>query len=216
MKYKAVIFDLDGTLLNTIADIGGAVNSVLERHNLPVYTMEEYRFFVGKGIHNLVIQVLPTAERTDEKIKLFYQEVMSEYASNLNVRTRLFPGIAELLDQLVVRGVSLAILSNKADELMADVIKNYFVSWKFSSVFGARKNVPIKPDPSAVYEILAQLKLTNDEVLYVGDSDVDMQTATNAKLFPVGVAWGFRSKEELLANGAKKIIEKPSELLELL
>lgn len=210
-----MIFDLDGTLLNTLDDIGSATNTVLKRHNLAEYPLAEYRYFIGKGIYRLVYQVLPEELRTEETLQKIFQEVLDEYAKNLDIHTKPFAGIPELLDELTYRHIRMAILSNKAHELMDEVVNNHFAKWDFEVVFGARKNVPTKPNPQSAFEILEIMQLNAEEVVYIGDTDVDMQTANNAGFYAVGASWGFRTPEELKSNGAKLIIEKPQDLIEL-
>lgn len=215
MKYKAVIFDLDGTLLNTVDDLAISTNTVLVRHGLIAHPIEDYKYFVGRGIRQLVENVLPHDKHSYEYIQEIYNEVIDEYGRNLDVYTKPYAGIPELLDNLSQKAVRLAILSNKAHEFMADVVKSHFNNWLFEIVFGARKNIPTKPDPYLAFEILHIMKLSKEEVVYVGDSDVDMQTATAAGLFAVGAAWGFRTRKELSDNGAQLIIDRPQDLLQL-
>jgi len=214
-KFKAVIFDLDGTLLDTVEDIAISVNKVLEQNNLPKHGLDDYRKFVGRGIGKLVEQATPAHLHSESFLKHIYAEVIAEYSKNLDRYTKPYNGILELLDGLAEKNIRLAILSNKAHEFMADVVKSYFNKWKFEVVFGARKNVPTKPNPYSVFEIMQIMHLQAGEIVYVGDTDIDMQTANAAGVHPVGVAWGFRKRDELIQNGAKVIIDYPHELLKL-
>lgn len=214
-KFKAVIFDLDGTLLDTVEDIAVSVNKILEKHSLPKHNLDDYRRFVGRGIGKLVEQATPTEKHSDSFLKQIYSEVIAEYSKNLDRYTKPYLGINDLLDGLSEKGIRLAILSNKAHEFMADVVKSYFSKWSFDVVFGARKNIPTKPNPYSVFEIMQIMQLKPVDIVYVGDTDVDMQTANAAGVFSVGVAWGFRKRDELVSNGAKVIIDYPHELLKL-
>lgn len=214
-RFKAVVFDLDGTLLDTIKDIANAMNLVLSRYNFPVHDLNSYRFFIGSGIAKLVERALPSDISESAKYPKLVEEFLEEYALHLDKFTAPYEGIVELLDELTKLGVPLAILSNKADEFMDEVVSNYFSRWSFSVVFGARYGMPTKPDPYSAFEIAEIMKLQPSEMVYLGDSDIDMQTAVNAGMYGVGAAWGFRSAEELSANGANLVIQHPSELLNL-
>ena len=214
-KFKAVIFDLDGTLLDTVEDIAVSVNKVLTENNLPCHTLDDYRLFVGRGIAKLVEQATPRERHTESFLKKIYSEVINEYSKNLDRYTKPYQGIDELLDGLTFKNIKMAILSNKAHEFMADVVNSYFKNWSFEVVFGARKNIPTKPNPYSVFEMLQIMQLKPAEVVYVGDTEIDMQTANAAGLYSVGVAWGFRKRDVLVSNGAKVIIDYPHELLRL-
>lgn len=214
-KFKAVIFDLDGTLLDTIQDIANAMNVVLKRHNFPTHDLNNYRFFIGSGIAKLVERALPTEISESTKYTKLVEEFIEEYALHLDKFTAPYDGIAELLNKLTNLEIPLAILSNKADEFMDEVVSRHFSNWKFSVVIGARNGLPTKPDPYSAFEIAEVMKIQPSEIIYLGDSDIDMQTAVNAGMYGVGAAWGFRSAEELAANGANLVIKHPSELLGL-
>lgn len=214
-NFKAVIFDLDGTLLDTVEDIAISVNHVLEHNSLPKHNLDDYRQFVGRGIGKLVEQATPEHLHSESFLRKIYSEVIAEYSKNLDHYTKPYLGITELLDGLAEKNIRMAILSNKAHEFMDDVVQSYFTNWQFEVIFGARKNVPTKPNPYSVFEIMQIMRLLPAEVVYVGDTDIDMQTANAAGVYPVGVAWGFRKREELIQNGAKLIIDYPHELLKL-
>ena len=214
-EYKAVVFDLDGTLLNTVEDLAYAMNTVLEKNNLPIHPVQNYRFFVGGGLTNLVYQSLPDDMRKPEIISVVQEDVAKEYAKCIDTMTKPFDGVNELFDGLTTRDIPMAILSNKPHQFMAETVNTHFAKWNFDIVFGARIGVPIKPHPQSALEIADILGLNPQEIVYVGDTDVDMRTATDAGMYPVGVAWGFRDEAELLANGAKQIIHHPTELLKL-
>ena len=214
-RFKGVIFDLDGTLLDTIQDIANAMNTVLQRYNFPTHDLDSYRFFIGSGIAKLVERSLPSEVSESVKYSKLVEEVFQEYALHLNKFTAPYSGVVDLLDGLTQLGVPFAILSNKADEFMDEVVSNYFSKWNFAVVLGARYGLPRKPDPYSVLEIAEIMNLQPSEIVYLGDTDIDMQTAVNSGTYAVGSAWGFRSAEELRANGAHVVIQNPCELLEL-
>lgn len=215
MKFAAVIFDLDGTLLNTVEDIAFAMNLVLTRNNFPTHDVTEYRYFVGGGLTNLVYQTIPESARKPELINQYLEQVMEEYTKCLDSKTKPYAGITQMLDELSTKHITLAILSNKDHRFMDEVVATHFAKWSFKVVFGARANIPTKPHPQSALEIAQIMQLEPKQIVYVGDTDVDMQTATRAGMYAVGAAWGFRTKKELLDNGAKLIIQHPIELLQL-
>lgn len=216
MKYKAVIFDLDGTLLDTVHDIAVAMNNVLEKHFLPLHSAEQYRHFIGNGLRNLVYKAVPENIRQNSELLNFYlNDLIIEYRNCMDKYTKPYPGIMELLNNLKKLGLKLAILSNKDHQFMPDIIKTHFLTQEFSVAFGARVGIPIKPSPEGALEIADLIELQPQEIIFVGDTDVDMETATRAKMYPVGALWGFRSKEELVSNGAKLLLNHPLELLKL-
>lgn len=216
MDYQAVIFDLDGTLLNTVEDIAFAMNTVLKRHNLPTHDVSKYNYFIGGGLTNLVYQTVPDNIKSQNNlITQYLEELVAEYAGCIDKYTKPYSGIYELLDGLSDKKIPFAILSNKDHSFMDDIKIQHFSKWSFSAVYGARKGVPHKPNPQSALEIADLMQLKPEQIVYVGDTDVDMQTATRAGMYAVGVAWGFRTEEELRANGAKVIISMPQELLQI-
>lgn len=214
-QYKAVVFDLDGTLLDTVQDIANAMNSVLERHGFPLHDIASYRRFIGNGIPKLVYRALPSEVSESVHYSKLLAEVIDEYSKHLDIHTKLYPGIDELLTELVKMGIRLAILSNKDDSFMDEVVATYLSQWEFEVVFGARANTPVKPDPYSGLEIAELMKLQPAEFIFLGDTSVDMLTANNAGMHAVGAAWGFRGREELYANGAELVIDFPTDLLQL-
>jgi phosphoglycolate phosphatase len=214
-EYKAVVFDLDGTLLNTVEDIACAMNNVLARNNLPIHPVDNYRFYIGWGLTELVNKTLPKNMCQPQIIEDYVDEVREEYSKYLDSKTRPYDGIAELFDELTARNIPMSILSNKPHQFMHETIQAYFSKWQFKVIFGARDGLPTKPNPHGAMEISEILQLKPQQIVYVGDTDVDMQTAVAAGMYPVGVTWGFRTQEELLANGAKLIIHQPSELIKI-
>ena len=216
MNYRAVIFDLDGTLLDSLEDLADSMNSVLARQSFPVHAVEKYRYFVGDGIAELVRRVLPENQRDAAMVAENIRWMSAEYEQRWDKKTKPYPGIAELLDTLTGAGLNLAVLSNKPDAFTKIMVPALLPGWQFEPILGARPGVPVKPDPQAALEIAAQLALSPTEILYLGDTATDMLTANAAGMLAVGVAWGFRTVEELQQNGAQQIIHKPTELLQLL
>lgn len=212
MKYKAAIFDLDGTLLNTILDIAVPVNLILDKYGLPTHNLDSFKYFIGDGINNLVYRALPVEVAESTLYRKVLSEVWDEYQNHLNKATKPYDGIVDMLHELESAGISLNILSNKADEFMDEVVNKYFSDFKFDLVFGARHGIPLKPNPHSIFEIMAELELDANECVFIGDSDVDMHAAKNADIYAVGVNWGFRGRDELLQNGADIVINAPNEL----
>ncbi len=214
MKYKAIIFDLDGTLLNSLIDIADSVNLVLEKYNLPTHSIEDYKLFIGNGIEKLVALALPeNIKKTD--FEKYLSEIKSVYEKNQISKTKPYNGVIEMLKTLNNRGISLNILSNKPIEFTKMLVEHFFVDIKFDNVLGAREGIPKKPNPQAVFDIIENLQLEKCAVLYVGDTGTDMKTAENADLTSVGVLWGFRGMEELVENNANYIIDEASKIIDI-
>ena len=216
MNTKLVIFDLDGTLLNTIGDLAVACNAMLALRALPQHTYEEYCHFVGNGILRLVERALPEPLRTPENVALARADFVKYYTEHIDVHTKPYAGIPELIDDLHRRGILLAVASNKFQAGTEKLIRLFFPAAPFAVVFGQREGVPLKPDPAVVGEILARTGVTREETLYVGDSGVDMETAAAAGVRSVGVTWGFRSREELVQAGARHLVDHPAQITALL
>ena len=213
MKH-AVIFDLDGTLLNTLGDLRAATNHALEVRGLPPHSMEEIRQFIGNGIRMLICRAMP--EGTPEaEIDAALDDFKAYYAAHIHDRTVPYDGIPQLLTALRKRGIKVAVLSNKIDSASQQLIE-YFFPGKTDVVFGEHVGVPRKPDPTSCRMVMQQLGVQPEQVLYVGDSGTDMQTAKNAGLYAVGVTWGFRSKEVLLKYGADVLVHRPEQILQIL
>jgi phosphoglycolate phosphatase len=216
MKYKAVLFDLDGTLLDTLEDLANSMNAVLSSLNFPTHEVFRYKDFVGEGVEFLVCSALPEGHR-DQKMVLRCMRLMREcYAERWAENTKPYPGIPELLDGLTKRGIKTAILSNKPDEFTQAVVKKFLSHWKFQVVMGAQVSIPKKPDPAAALKISKNMKLAPNAFLYLGDTKIDMKTADEAGMYAVGALWGFRSERELLESGARALIGYPTLLLELI
>jgi len=216
MTYKAVLFDLDGTLLDTIEDIGDAVNRVLEQNGFPAHNMYTYSRFVGDGATNLIIRALPEDKRIDTIIHACLDTFLEDYGRNWNVKTAPYDGIPELLDTLTARRLKMAVLSNKPHEYTIKCMAGFLPDWNFDVVLGQRDDVPRKPDPAGALEISKQLNIPPSDFLYLGDTEIDLKTSIAAGMFPVGVLWGFRSAKELQENGAKELIKRPLDILNLL
>ncbi len=216
MKFEGVIFDLDGTLLDTLDDLADSMNSVLQQLNFPVHPTEKYRYFVGDGMRQLARRVLPAEIINDELLETTIQLMSEEYNKHWNVKSKPYQGMEELLDQLTATGVKLAVLSNKPDPFTKMMVPVLLPRCSFYPVLGARAGVPVKPDPQSALEIAQIWGISQDKILYVGDTATDMKTANAAGMSAVGAAWGFRTVEELLNSGARAIIHHPLELLPLL
>jgi len=215
-KFSAVVFDLDGTLLDTLEDLGDAVNRVLTARGFPAHPMDAYRYFVGDGSAVLIERALPESARGSDVYRDCLAAFMADYDRSWKVKTRLYDGISEMLDSLTALGMNMAILSNKSHGFTVNCVRDMLSKWRFKAVFGLREDVPRKPDPAGALEISSLLGANPDRMLYLGDTATDMQTAVSAGMFPVGVLWGFRTREELLENGAKAVIQHPRELLSLI
>jgi len=215
MNFKAVIFDLDGTLVNSIEDLADSMNKVLSQNNLPVHKMDAYKYFVGNGLRNLVKAALPESRQEEDVIKNAMAEMMEIYNDNCLNKTTIYKDIPDLLDALVLRDIKAAVFSNKPDELTKKVVKALFPGYHFEEVIGFTHDSLKKPNPAVPLHICDTFGLHPKNVLYVGDSGVDMQTANNAGMFAVGALWGFRTKEELALNGAKYFLNHPLDLFKL-
>jgi phosphoglycolate phosphatase len=216
MKFKAVIFDLDGTLLDTIADLGDSVNAVMKKYGFPEHDYETYKLFVGKGVENLISKSLPFKEIDENELKKYLSDMKDEYSRQIFNKTRPYPGINDLLDYLNTKRLSISVYSNKQDEFTKIMIKKYFPDKKFDFIIGSQESKPLKPDPSIPLEISEKLNIKPEEFLYLGDSGIDMNTAKNAGMFPAGVLWGFRTEKELRENGAKLLLKNPHDLIDFL
>ncbi len=208
---QAVIFDLDGTLLNTLGDLRNAVNYALRRRGWPERTTEEVCAFVGNGIRNLMRLSMPEG-MPDDVIDAGLAEFYEYYSAHMQDETVPYDGIMELLRQLKADGKKIGILSNKVHTAAVPLCRHYFGDLP-DVIFGERPGVPRKPDPTSCLELMEKLGVTREETVYVGDSGVDMNTARNAGLLACGVTWGFRSRQVLLTSGANLLIDTPAGLL---
>ena len=215
-QFSAVLFDLDGTLANSLYDIADAMNRTLLRFDCSIYDYEAYRYFVGSGLRNLVIQCLPENRQGKKEVDEVLAVMMEEYGKSYVDKTVLYDGIPELLDALVAKKYKLAVLSNKADELTQKVADRLLTNWSFDIILGATERFPRKPAPDSALFVAGKLGVAPENILYLGDTNIDMQTANAAGMYAVGVTWGFRPRKELEENGAKMIIDLPPDLLKIL
>jgi phosphoglycolate phosphatase len=212
-RYAGVLFDLDGTLLDTLEDLADSTNRCLARLGLPPHPVESYRYFVGDGLSVLARRVLPPDRQDQASLEALVELFNGDYQEHWADKTRPYRGIEELLAALSGRGLPMGVLSNKPHSFTAVMVEHFFRSRCFAEVFGARDSLPRKPDPAAALQICSRLGLTPERMLYAGDTRTDMQTARNAGMFAVGVLWGFRPREELLESGAQALVAHPRELL---
>jgi phosphoglycolate phosphatase len=211
---KAAIFDLDGTLLDTLDDLADSANEALAAAGLPVHPVDAYRTFVGDGIQTLVRRIVP-ADGAEEKVTEVLALFRAAYGRRWNNKTRPYDGIPEMLTALMQRPVQMAVLSNKPQRFTELCMAHHLSAYSFTPVLGQREEVPRKPHPAGALEIAEMLGLNPGEIAFVGDTRTDMDTATAAGMVPVGVTWGFRAVEELRAHGAQVIVDHPSELVPL-
>ena len=212
MRYKAIIFDLDGTLLNTIDDLADCANHVLCELGLPVHDTEKYKYFVGNGIPKLIERCLP-ANRQDLKQEAL-EKFLKYYEQHSRDKTAPYDGIKQLLARAAEKGIKLGVITNKADAIAKEVVEYYFGEGVFDYVRGLDETIKAKPCPDGALKTAEMLGVSPDEVFYVGDSGVDMCTAVNAGFTPCGVLWGFRQRDELIENGARYIVSRPEEILQ--
>ena len=215
MHYEAAIFDLDGTLVNSLDDLADSANAVLRRHGFPIHDMEAYRYFVGNGSRRLIERILPKDRASDAVfVRDFMAEYKEGYAAHLLDQTKPYEGIMEMLEELRRRSIPMAVCTNKHQSAAEMIVKTLFPHGIFQEIIGDQEGLPRKPDPQKVLRIMRNFGVTGEQTAYFGDTDVDMDTARNAGTFAVGVLWGFRPKEELIAHGADLLLSHPMELFE--
>jgi phosphoglycolate phosphatase len=213
--FKGVIFDLDGTLLDTLQDLAGSVNHVLASYGFPQHSCEAYKMRIGRGFRNLLEVSFPEGRREGREISTALQMFLETYDQNYMNQTAPYEGIPEMLDLLRKRGVKIGVNSNKRTDYTNQLIHKFFPQIQFTGVFGEREGVPKKPHPRTALEIIAMMGLGPDETIYVGDSGTDIQTGRNAGMATAGVLWGFRGLAELRENGADHLIRTPREIIDL-
>lgn len=214
MRYKLAVFDMDGTILNTLEDLADSTNYALKANGLPERTIDEVRRFVGNGIRLLIERAVPTD--TDKKLTDKVFDTFKEYyKTHCAVKTRPYDGIKDVLLELRKAGCLTAVVSNKADFAVQDLCKDYFDNL-FDIAIGEREGIKKKPAPDSVFEVLSKLNVEKDNAVYIGDSDVDFATSVNAGMDVIMVGWGFRDEEFLREKGAKRIIKQPSEILDII
>lgn len=214
MNTKAALFDLDGTLLDTIEDLADSMNAALLELGFPGHSVSDCKTLVGEGVEHFARCALPVREAADDRALARCVRLMrAEYRTRWARKTRPYDGIPALLDELASRGLKLAVLSNKADDFTRMMVSHYFPGTSFESVVGARPGRATKPDPAPALEVASALGVPPAEMIFLGDTKTDMETASRAGMIPIGALWGFRSAEELLQSGARYLIGRPAELL---
>ncbi len=214
---KACIFDLDGTMTNSLYSISHFVNKTIEKHGMPAIPVEEFNLMVGNGTKKLIERVMKKHNIEDEKLQeIILKEYTEEYDKNPLHLCEVYDGIIETLKSLKEKNIKLAVLSNKQQVATEFVIRELFPAETFSIVCGAKSDVPLKPDPTAVFGIISDFALEKDECIFIGDTSVDIQTGKNAGLETIGVLWGFRDRQELESVGADHIISHPKEILDII
>ena len=210
---KLVIFDLDGTLVNTIDDLAISTNYTISKLGFPEHELKEYPFFVGNGIGKLIERALPQNNRDETTIKEAKSIFLKYYQKHKTDLSKPYKGIPELLVSLQKNKINIAVASNKYQQGCREIVTELFPNIKFCSVLGQREGIKTKPDTTIINDTFKNCPVPKNEVIYIGDSGVDMQTGTNADIFSIGVSWGFRSISELIKNGAKKIVNTPEEII---
>jgi phosphoglycolate phosphatase len=211
-----IIFDLDGTLLDTIEDLAESVNHALKQYHFPTHPLESYRYFVGNGVNKLLERALPEGKRSSDFVSMLKVEFIKHYFAHADKYTRPYPGVSELLASVQAKGIKLGIASNKVHEATVQLPKGFFPDINFIAVIGQREGFAVKPNPAILEEIIEIAGIKKENTLYVGDSGVDVATANNAKVPFVGVLWGFRPRKELEEVGASRFVETVEELTDLI
>lgn len=216
MPISAIIFDLDGTLLDSIGDIAACGNEALVVCGFPALHVDLYKGYVGNGVAHLARKVLPEGKRDDETVRRFLVVYQELYSTGCHVKTKPYPGVPELLSAITQRGVRMAVVSNKRDELTKACVAELLPNFPFAEVRGESEHTPAKPDPRGTLDVVRQLGVLPERCLFVGDSEVDAETARRAGMRFVAVEWGYRSRAQLQAAGAERFVREPAELLQLL
>jgi phosphoglycolate phosphatase len=215
-RWAAVLFDLDGTLLDTLDDLADSMNSALESMGYPTHDVAPYRHFVGEGIGTLARRALPPEARDEATVLAVVDRMRHQYLVRWHDKTKPYDGVESLLSVLPEAGLRIGVFSNKPDDFTQIVVKHFFPACPWSAVRGAKPGLPRKPSPDGALAIADDLGIAPENFVYVGDSDIDMQAALAAGMFAVGAAWGFRGRDELANNGANAIIDRPGQLIDVL
>ena len=213
---RLIVFDLDGTLINSLEDLADSANHVLVQHGFPTHPVDAYRYFVGDGVRKLIERILPEEERNDAQIEQCRQEFVAYYRIHMEDKTEVYPGMIELLKALKEKGLKIAVATNKVHIAVAPLMAKYFPNIQFDSMIGQREGVPVKPHPQIMFDILKETGCQPSEALHVGDTATDMQLAHRAGIESVGVLWGYRPLEELQEASARHIIKHPLDLLKII
>ncbi|MGH7885206.1 MAG: HAD family hydrolase [Thermodesulfobacteriota bacterium] len=213
---EAIVFDLDGTLIDSLYDLGNSVNKALSTFGYPEHDIDKYKNYIGDGTEVMVTKALPEDKKDQLNIKKCLDKFNEIYEHDFNVNTRLYDGISSLLDKLIENKIRLSILTNKPYKFTEKYVESHLKCWEFDVVIAHKEGLPRKPDPSGALIIINELKVDCSKIIYLGDTGIDMITAVRAGMYPIGVLWGFREKEELLSNGAACLIENPLELMSLI
>lgn len=214
-RFTHVIFDLDGTILNTLDDLADSCNWVLEQHGYPTHPVEKYKYFVGNGVPNLLERAAPAQAQESRLREKMLEEFHAYYAVHKADKTKPYDGMPQVLDQLKMAGIRIAVLTNKPNHAAGSIVEQYYPG-VFEIVQGALPEVPVKPDPTALFRLMDHIDASAEKTLFVGDSNVDMLTAANGNLTGCGVLWGFRTREELENAGANCIAVQPEDLLNII
>ena len=212
MPMKAILFDLDGTLLDTLDDLADAANRVLDQAGLPTHPRSAYRQFIGDGSRMLITRAIPEDYRTPERIEDLLTRFKDDYSRHWKTATCPYPGIQDLLNDLVERDIPRAVVTNKPHAFAECCVHHFFPETPFQMIWGQKEGIPLKPHPRPALEAAKHLQVATGECLLLGDSGVDMETARSAGMLPVGAAWGFRSVDELVKAGAAHIVQSPLEI----
>lgn len=216
VSIKGVIFDLDGTLVDSLQDIANAININLAKRGHPEVSVNSVRTYLGHGLTDLLKDLLPQGEYTPGYLDELVKEIRAYYLKNFDNHTILYPGISKMLDQLSSLGIKMALLSNKHESGVKSIASKLLTKWSFQYVAGANDTFPLKPDPAIVIDICKNLKLSPNEILFIGDSETDIRTARNAGTFSVAVAWGYRNELQLQSENPDFIIKKPEEIIRII
>lgn len=214
-RYEGVVFDLDGTLLDTLADLGDSVNAALAAAGHPAHGYEEYKLIIGRGFRDLLTRSLPPEARSDASVDAALADFLRSYAENYQRKTRPYEGIGAMLDVLRRKGVRMGVNSNKRNDYTENLIRANFPGFPFVGVYGERADMPKKPDPGAALQLASLMGLPPEKIVYIGDSKTDIQTGKNAGMATGGVLWGFRGRDELEEHGADLIFQTPGEIADV-
>ena len=214
MNANAIIFDLDGTLINSLSDLAWSTNQALLKNGFPEHPQDAYRMFVGKGVAELIRLALPEENRVEETVQKLDHAFREQYAENWKRESVPYPGIRGMLDELIQADIAMAVFSNKPHDFTHFCVNEFFADIPFVDITGLNDNVPAKPDPTGALHLADMIGEKPEKIIFMGDSCIDMQTAVNAGMIPVGVLWGFRDKAELLDHGARVVLENPGDLIQ--